>query len=136
MKGEQETAPKAELAMAQLPPAGERRSRRRARIYLPVYVRPTEGRYESFDDVRTTLNASSDSVYFTSWQQGYCPGMRVMVTFPFSPVPSALNVDYIGQVVRIDQLSDGRLGIAVFLLTIIHVRSQVPDPTPDDPSRK
>ena len=59
-----------------------------------------------------------------------------MVTFPFSPVPSALNVDYIGQVVRIDQLSDGRLGIAVFLLTIIHVRSQVPDPTPDDPSRK
>jgi hypothetical protein len=136
MKGEQEAAPKAELAMAQLPPAGERRSRRRARIYLPVYVRPTEGRYESFDDVRTTLNASSDSVYFTSWQQGYCRGMRVMVTFPFSPVPSALNVDYIGQVVRIDQLSDGRLGIAVFLLTIIHVRSQVPAPTPDDPSRK
>ena len=136
MKGEQETVPKAELAMAQLPPAGERRARRRARIYLPVYVRPTEGRYESFDDVRTTLNASSDSVYFTSWQQGYRPGMRVMVTFPFSPVPSALNVDYIGQVVRIDQLSDGRVGVAIFLLTIIHVRSQVPDPTPDDPSHK
>jgi len=129
MMGDHETAPKAELAIAQLPPAVERRSRRRARIYLPIYVRPTEGRYESFDDVRTTLNASSDSVYFTSWQQGYCPGMRVMVTFPFSPVPPALNVDYIGQVVRVDRLSDGRLGIAILLLTILHVGSQAPNRT-------
>ncbi len=102
---------------------GDRRSHRRAKTSLPVNVRPSEGRYEPFEDVRTTLNATSDSLYFTTRRQNYHPEMRLLVTFPYSPVPAALNVDYIGEVVRVEDLGDGSHGVAVRLVTIIHVRN-------------
>ncbi len=129
------TQPEGMARVAPLP-FEDRRSRRRAKTYLPVYVRPSEARYEPFEDVRTTLNATSDSLYFTTWRQDYRPGMRLLVTFPYSPVPAALNVDYVAEVIRVDQLTDGSQGVAVRLLTIIHVSNAGTPNAQDDLWRK
>ena len=112
----------AEMARVRPVLSGERRSRCRVETCLPVNVRPSEGRYEPFEDVRTTLNVTSDSLYFTTRRQNYHPGMRLHVTFPCSPVPAALNVDYVGEVVRVEDLGDGSHGVAIRLLTILHAK--------------
>lgn len=97
----------------------ERRSDQRRNIYLPVRLRPSDPREHAFDDVRSSVNASSRGVYFTTWCGSYRVGMPLLVTFPCSPVPAVLNVDYLGRVVRLEQLSDGRLGVAVELLAVL-----------------
>jgi hypothetical protein len=42
--------------------------------------------------------------------------MRLFVTFPHSDAPGAVNMEYIGRVVRIDPLPRNRLGVAVQLV--------------------
>jgi hypothetical protein len=117
--------PSAEVITASSPACGERRLNRRRRVSLPLYVRPSGLEEDNtFEDVRSTQNASHDGLYFTTWCRSYRTGMRVLITFPYSPLPALLNVDYIGQVVRVEHLTDGRLGIAVRLLNIIRATSQ------------
>ncbi len=96
---------------------GDRRRTDRAKISLPVRVRPSDAREDSFDEVVTTLNASRDGLYFTTACPSYQGGMLLHVTFPYSP--GARSVDFLGQVVRIEQLPEGRIGVAVHLLTTI-----------------
>ena len=91
----------------------ERRRSRRAKISLPVRCQPEDSRYE--EEVRSTLNASREGLYFTAWAEHYYIEMRVQVTFPYASVDPC-NREYIGEVVRIDRLKDGRLGIAVKIL--------------------
>ncbi len=93
----------------------ERRRTDRVEIALPLRARPYDSKDASFDDICTTLNASRDGVYFSTESQAYRIGMQLRVTFPYSNLPHSRNVDFLGRVVRIDTLADGRLGIAVDL---------------------
>ncbi len=98
---------------------GERRRTDRVELSHPVRVRPSNPQDGNFDEVCTTLNASRDGLYFSTERTEYRAGLSVLVTFPYSAVPGARNVEFVGQVVRVDQLANGRLGVAVDLLTTV-----------------
>lgn len=102
-------------------PGTERR--RKARLKLPqvVRVRPSDPQHLSFDEILPTLNTARDSVYFVSKIKSYVQEMRVFVTYPYSDAPGSINRDFLGKVVRIDELDRGRRGIAVQLLMPIYL---------------
>lgn len=96
--------------------------RRRARLKLPqvVRVRPSDAHLE-FDEILPTMNTTRDSVYFASKNPSYSQGMRVFITFPYSDAPGSLNRESLGQVLRVDDLGQGRRGIAVQILMPLYV---------------
>ena len=97
--------------------------RRRARLKLPqtVRIRPSDVQRYDFDEILPTLNTSRDSVYFVSKNAHYVEGMRVFVTYPYSDGPGSLNRESLGRVVRVDDLGNGRRGIAVEILMPLYV---------------
>lgn len=97
--------------------------RRKGRLNLPqvIRVRPSDPSHHDFDEILPTMNTARDSVYFASKNQSYREGLRLFVTFPYSEAPSALNREFLGKVVRVDQLGHGRRGIAVEILMPIYL---------------
>jgi hypothetical protein len=93
----------------------DKRGSRRAKISRPVRVRPSDPRDEHFEDLPVSVNASKEGIYFTSRQKSYYKGMRVFVTFPFSSPYDPMNCEYVAEVVRVEELSKGKFGIAVQL---------------------
>jgi hypothetical protein len=104
----------------QNPPSDNRRSRR-AKIARPVRVRPSEPRDDHFEDVPVSVNASRDGLYFVSRLHSYYPGMRVFITFPYSSPHDPMNCEYVGQVLRVDKLENGKTGVAVHLQVSINL---------------
>ena len=96
--------------------------RRRARLKLPqvVRVRPSDA-HLNFDEILPTLNATRDSVYFASKNASYIKGMRVFITYPYSDSQGSLNRESLGKVVRVDDLGQGRRGIAIEILMPLYV---------------
>ena len=96
--------------------------RRPARLKLPqvVRVRPSDAHLD-FDEILPTMNATRNSVYFASKNTTYSEGMRVFITFPYSDAPGSLNRESLGQVLRVDDLGQGRRGIAVQILMPLYV---------------
>jgi hypothetical protein len=45
--------------------------------------------------------------------------MRLFVTYPFTFANDPMKSEYIAEVVRVDQLPDGKFGVAIQLLTTI-----------------
>jgi hypothetical protein len=111
--GEQDNSSPAERAVVSPLSPKELRRNRRVKISKPVRVRPWDPKYR--EEVPTTLNTSRDGLYFTTSAEHYYVGMRVRVTFPYAALDPC-NCEYSGEVVRIDRLEDGRLGIAVRIL--------------------
>ncbi len=102
----------------------ERRQWRRSKLGLPLRARPSDPEKDDhFEDVRLTLNASRNGFYFATWSQSYYQGMRLFVTFPYSSSVGLADSEYIGQVVRVGRLSDGRLGVAVQLLATMNLKA-------------
>jgi len=93
-----------------------RRGKRRACISQPVRVRPSEPIPNTFDEVRATINVCRNGLYFDTDRGCYKVGMRLFITFPFHEDVQAINLEYIGRVVRIDKRADGRFAVAVELL--------------------
>lgn len=110
----------APATVAQLP---NRRSKRRVRITQPMRVRNSEPHGQQFDEVLVTINVCKDGLYFATRQATYHPGQRVFVTFPFSEEAGAMNLEYLGRVVRIDKLPRGQFGVAVHLLMTVNLQS-------------
>jgi PilZ domain-containing protein len=92
----------------------QRRSRR-AKIARPVRVRPSDPKDEHFEDLPVSVNASLEGIYFTSRRKSYYKGMRVFVTFPFSSPHDPMNCEYVAEVVRVEDLPNGKSGVAVHL---------------------
>src|SRR2546423_12007455 len=92
-----------------------KRSSHRAKIARPVRVRPSDPRDEHFDDLPVSVNASKDGIYFTSRRKSYYKGLRVFVTFPFSSPRDPMNCEYVAQVVRVEELPNSKIGVAVHL---------------------
>ena len=91
----------------------ERRASRRVKIARPLLARPSDPKYK--EEVHTTLNASRDGLYFTTRAKHYYVRMRLKVTLGYAPNDPCNSVSF-GEVVRIEQLEDGRFGIAVRIL--------------------
>lgn len=104
----------------------DRRRTERVEVSLPVRVCSSESDAEKFEEVSTTLNASRDGLYFASKAPIYKAGMSLVVSFPYSHATER-NVYFLGKVVRIDPLSDGRFGIAVELvMTMVNKQKRRP----------
>jgi PilZ domain-containing protein len=93
----------------------EPRRNRRAKMARPLRVRPSEPREDHFEDLPISVNASREGIYFTTRRKSYYKGMRVFVTFPFTSPHDPLNCEYIAQVVRVEELANGKFGVAVHL---------------------
>jgi hypothetical protein len=102
--------------MPQLNPQERRRSRR-IKIGQPVKVRPSDPSDAQFEDINVTTNVSRDGIYFVSRIHAYSEGMRLFVAVPHHAPRDPQDREYLGQVVRVDTLLEGRFGIAVQLLS-------------------
>ncbi len=92
-----------------------KRISRRSKIARPVRVRPSDPRDEHFEDLPVSVNASKEGIYLTSRRKSYYKGMRVFVTFPFSSSHDPMNCEYVAEVVRVEELPNGKFGVAVNL---------------------
>jgi len=100
----------------------ERRRSRRIRIGQPLKVRPSDPRDAHFVETPTTKNLSRDGIYFLSKNKVYYEGMRLFITIPFHVPSDPLDQEYIGQVIRIENLPDGKRGIAIQLLSSVGIK--------------
>ncbi len=108
------TIPTSEVAA--LLPGGERRRKRRAGVSLAMRVRPADPKDGAFEEVRATLNASRDGVYFVSPTEHYYEGMQLRITLAYGPSANSGRWEDSGEVVRVERRADGRLGVAILLL--------------------
>ena len=99
-----------------VPTQPERRGSRRCKITQLMRIRPSDPEKENFDDMRGTLSVSRSGVYFQTSETTYEIGMRLFVTMPYSNTPSAMNREYLAEVVRVDALPNGLNGIGIKLL--------------------
>jgi len=104
---EPEGTPEVVTAVLTPLPGSERRSRLRIKSAEPVRARP-KSRYGHVEELQTTVNISRGGLYFTTSLGHYYEGMRLMVTSPFPPE--------VGEVVRVERLADGCVGVAVQFL--------------------
>jgi hypothetical protein len=102
----------------------EQRHWPRARLSCSVRARPSQPTAGEFDEVLVTLNSCRRGCYFTTDNIRYKKHLRLFFTFPYSGLPGAINRDYLGEVVRVDDLKNGRRGVAVTLLMTISLIKQ------------
>ena len=100
-----------------LVPARERRRKARIKLSCFILVRPLEPTPEYFESIILTGDSCRDGLSFETDNALYCQRMRLLVTFPYSLHPCAINQDYIAEVVRKEVLPDGRYSVAVRFLT-------------------
>lgn len=98
-------------------PVRERRRKARAKLSCFILVRPLEPEPEYFESIILTDNSCRDGIFFRTDNALYCERMRLLVTFPYSLHPGAINRDYIAEVVRREALGRGRYSVAVRILT-------------------
>ena len=89
---------------------------RRVECSLPVQVRQAAESAGGVRDVCITQNISRDGLYFKSALLSYRKGMRVTISFLRHSGLLGPNADYKGQIVRVDQIEDGLVGVAVRLV--------------------
>jgi hypothetical protein len=92
----------------------DRRKATREKFSMPARVRTSNPAHE--DEVRTSVNRSDQGIYFTTWNE-LTVGMSLGITFPYSSAIELNSSERKAEVVRIDKLTDGRLGIAVKMLS-------------------
>ena len=104
----------------------DKRKSRRAKIAKPLRVRPSEPREEHFEDLPMSVNASKEGIYFHTRRSNYYKGMRVFVTFPFTSKYDPMNCEYVGEVVRVENLPNGRFGVALHLSMTLNYGASAP----------
>jgi hypothetical protein len=93
----------------------EARKRERLKVNLPVEVRPFDARFIDIRDVGEVIDFTRDGLYFSTCMPHYFVGMRLIVTFPFGEKVSS-HKRFLGEIVRLEDRSDGGRGIAVRFL--------------------
>jgi hypothetical protein len=79
----------------------------------PVRVRPCDLLFA--EEICTTANVSRTGLYFVTSTSHYFVGMNVIVTLNFGP-DDPIHRERIGDVVRVDDLDEGKRGIAIRIL--------------------
>jgi ribosomal protein S18 acetylase RimI-like enzyme len=100
-------------------PTLNRRSAPRAKISLPIRVRPFDSKYP--EEICTTLNMSRNGLFFATstghYLELYFLHMKVHVMRNFQP-NDPVNQEEIGDVVRVEGPRDGKLGVAICIATV------------------
>jgi hypothetical protein len=97
-------------------PARQKDRRREPRIREErlVHVQPAALSGEGYEEVRSMRDFSRSGIYFTTERESYRPGIRLHVV----PAFGGLNLEYLGEVVRVEKLPFGEYGVAVRLLRV------------------
>jgi hypothetical protein len=108
--------------------AQERRQRGRVKVSRELRIRPADFNDGSFEEVRSTLNASRDSFNFFTPHDGYYKGMRLLIS-PASASPAGACEEG-SEVVRVRRQGAG-FGVAVVFskhstVSSGHVQSRKP----------
>jgi hypothetical protein len=99
----------------------ERRRQKRAGVKLAARVRPANlGTKDSYE-VLVTVNASRQSLYFTTTSERYRLGMRLRVIFPYGSAHDCVAAsEDDGEVTRTERLPNKLIGVAVQLRSPAH----------------
>lgn len=97
-------------------PADRSDRRREPRILSDrlVYVQLADAGDAYFEEVRCMRDLSRSGFYFITDRDSYRPGIQLHVV----PAFGCLNLEYLGEVVRVEELPFGEFGIAVRLLHV------------------
>jgi len=90
---------------------------RRVECSLPIQVRQAAESASEVRDVCITQNISRDGLYFKSGLLSYREDMRLTISFLRDSDFFATSASYVGQIVRVDKIEDGRVGVAVRLVS-------------------
>jgi hypothetical protein len=96
---------------------GERRGAPRSRSGSLVYLQSAHLQGEQFEEIRTLNNHSRNGFYFVTDRMSYFPGMQLHVM----PAVSSVNLEFVGEVVRVEPLAADEYGVAVKLLRVRNV---------------
>lgn len=91
----------------------ERRRRKRARIAVPVHIRGGIERADTFEDLGNSVDASRDGLLLSTSRDGYWAGQPLLVTFPFSNAPTAINTPRKAKVIRSTLTPDSLYALGV-----------------------
>jgi hypothetical protein len=91
-------------------------------VFRPIRVRPSFPGDQDFDEVMGTVNAHREGLYFITELNVYKKGLRLFVSMPYSPHTPGEN-EFIGEVVRVENLPDGKFGVAVHLIQPFGLKS-------------
>jgi hypothetical protein len=92
----------------------ERRREPRALVDRLVYVQPADDGQGHFEEVRSMRDLSRSGFYFTTERNCYAVGNQLHVI----PAFGCLNLEYLGEVVRVENLPQGEIGVAVRLIRV------------------
>jgi len=93
----------------------EKRVNPRAKLARKLRARPSDAYEDDFDEVASSVNISKRGMYFYSELPGYRVGLRLFVTYPFTAPNDPMKTEWVAEVVRVDQLSGNKRGIAIRL---------------------
>jgi hypothetical protein len=74
---------------------------------------------EHFEEITVSTNVSKNGIYFHSHRRIYRAGMRLFITYPFTFDHDPMKADYVAEVVRVEELDDSRVGVAVRLIMTV-----------------
>jgi hypothetical protein len=97
----------------------EKRLSRRAKMSRLLRVRPSDPDDEHFEELPVSTNVSKEGIYFHTHRSDYYKGMRLFITVPFTFAQDPIACEYLAEVVRVEKLTDERVGVAVRLLMTI-----------------
>jgi hypothetical protein len=93
----------------------ERRGDSRSPCGSLVYLQSAPSQGEQFEEIRTLNNYSHSGFYFITERTSYFSGMQLHVI----PAVSSVNCEFVGEVVRVEELPAGEYGVAVKLLRLL-----------------
>jgi CheY-like chemotaxis protein len=96
-----------------VPAQPDRRRKRRALISAPIRVRTIDVTSEGPDEISTTVDVSRNGILFLTADPSFHRGMEVAVTFPYTKLPGVPQSEQPGNVVRVSELSNGKIAVAV-----------------------
>lgn len=92
----------------------ERRREPRVQVDRLVYVQLADSGDAYFEEVRCMRDLSRSGFYFITDRDSYKPGIQLHVV----PAFGCLNLEYLGEVMRVEELPFGEFGVAVRLLHV------------------
>jgi hypothetical protein len=90
----------------------ERRILERLKISVPVHVRSIDPSEHAILEAATTIDVNRHGLCFSTSRDHYQVGMSLCLTFPYSS-SVMVRKEFVGNVVRVDSLPNGRRTVAV-----------------------
>jgi hypothetical protein len=93
----------------------EKRTNPRAKLARKLRVRPSDAYEDNFEEIVSSVNISKRGIYFHTELQSYRVALRLFVTYPFTSLNDPMKLEWIAEVVRVDELRGNKRGIAIHL---------------------